>query len=496
MDIEHVLAQLTKVGGGSAIQAGWVDRYVDSPVSLWCDIHAPTGSADPMQPFVQHLFDAGNEHQTEVTSNLYPEAVQEPFLNEEDGFRRTLELMYAGENFISNMPLLARPVGLEGRPDVLAKVDGVPSDLGSHSYRVVEIKSAKNIRTSHILQAAAYNRVLGQVQGYQPPDFDIVNRDWNILTISMSDVVTKLDEAMDEIRAIIAGAELVPCYGAAKWPWVSFVDELAIQLNDVSLVPGVGQAKRGDMTAAGFETVADVAEADASELTHIKGIGTKTAANFVTSAQAISSGRPVPRGPFPEVPLGRTEVFFDLEGSDTRPAAGGLEVTNYLIGAVLRSPVLPTEERTTQYLPFFAETNLDEKANLSAFLEWAYSLDDPVFYHWHTYEKTHVAKMSEFYGIQADLSEWVTGRMVDLSPLVTSSFAFPCFGQGLKDIAKSLGFEWRQDDVDAVGSVVLYLSYVGSGGTDQVARHKILDYNEDDCLATMHIFDWLNFQKL
>ena len=103
--------------------------------------------------------------------------------------------------------------------------------------------------------------------------------------------------------------------------------------------------------------------------------------------------------------------------------------------------------------------------------------------------------MSQYYGIQPKLSEWVTGRMVDLSPLVTNSFAFPCYGQGLKDIAKSLGFRWRQDNVDALASVVLYLSYVGSGGTDQASRHKILDYSEDDCLATMHIFDWLISQK-
>ena len=495
MDIEHALLQLSKEGGFPAIKAGWVDRYVDSPVSFWCDIHAPAGSADSMQPFVQYLFDTGNEHQTEVTSNLYHGAVEEFFPTEEDGFRRTLELMHSGENFIQNMPLLARPIGLEGRPDILAKVDGVPSNFGSYSYRVVEIKSAKNIRNSHILQAAAYNRVLGQVQGYQPGDFDIVNRDWNIQTISMADVVAQLDDAMAAIRVTIAGVELQPCYGAAKWPWASFVDNLAIQRNDVSLLPGVGQAKRGDLIAAGFETVDDVVDAELSNLTDIKGIGGKTAANLVTSAQAITSGCPVSRGPFPEVPLGRTKVFFDLEGTDTRGTPEGLEVINYLIGALLR-PGDQTADGTAQFVPFFAETNLDERANLAAFLEWAYSLDDPVFYHWHTYEKTHVVKMSEFYGIQPNLSEWVTGRMVDLSPLVTNSFAFPCFGQGLKDIAKALGFKWRQDDVDALGSVVLYLSYVGSGGTDQEARSKILDYNEDDCLATMHIFDWLVSQKI
>ena len=491
MDIDKVYDALITGGGPSSIKATWVELFADSPVTFWCDIHAPQEERDSIDPFLQHLFETGLEHQSTVTAESYPGAVQEIFLTEEDGFRRTLELMSDGEKFIKNMPLLCRSIGLEGRPDLLVRVDDIGSELGSHSYALVEIKSARRIRDSHILQAAFYNRLLGIVQGYEPADFYIINGDAQDQAIQMSDVTEKLDRALDDMRLIMAGKRVEPCYGAAKWPWASFVDNLAIQRNDVSLLPGVGQAKRGVITAAGFETVEDVAQAEMGELTKIKGIGATIAANFVTSAQAISSGHPVSRGASPEVPLGRTEVFFDLEGSDPRLAPDGLEVTNYLIGALLR-PMGGTAE----YILFFAETNLDERANLVAFLEWAYSLDDPVFYHWHNYEKTHLAKMSQFYAIQSNLSEWVSSRMVDLSPLVTNSFAFPCYGQGLKDIGKALGFKWRQDDVDALASVVLYLSFVRSGGTDQAARHKILDYNEDDCLATMHVFDWLVSQKL
>ena len=40
-------------------------------------------------------------------------------------------------------------------------------------------------------------------------------------------------------------------------------------------------------------------------------------------------------------------------------------------------------------------------------------------------------------------------------------------------------------------SVALYLDDVRSGGSDREARRKILDYNEDDCRATMHVYEWL-----
>ena len=86
------------------------------------------------------------------------------------------------------------------------------------------------------------------------------------------------------------------------------------------------------------------------------------------------------------------------------------------------------------------------------------------------------------------------GQLVDLSPITVESFAFPCYGEGLEDVARSIGFCWRQDDMSALTSVALHLDYVDSGCADQEARQKILDYNEDDCRATMHVHDWLLVQ--
>ena len=214
------------------------------------------------------------------------------------------------------------------------------------------------------------------------------------------------------------------------------------------------------------------------------------AKKFVSCAQAIDQGVPIRRTPVPSIRRGKNEVFLDLEGTDPRLGVEGLEVANYLIGVLVRR-----DQEPAAFEPFFA-TSFDEEAKiLTDFFGWSASLDDPVFYHWHHYERTHLARMAEYYGLPHEQSSPVFERLVDLSPITTKSFAFPAYGEGLKDIARCLGFEWRQDDVDALASVTLYLSYVGSGGTDQEARRKILDYNEDDCLATMHIFDWLLAQR-
>ena len=490
MDIEAVYSELIKDTQEPSIKVSWIERFVDSPITFWCDVHAPLEARDTMDLFQEHLFEAGQQHQLDVTETSYPGAIQEIFLVEEDGFWRTLELLSGGEQYIKNMPLIGRPMGLEGRPDLLVRTNDVESELGPFSYQLVEIKSARRIRKSHILQAAAYNRLLGHIQGYEPREFYLVNGDGIVEPVLMAEVDESLDVALATMRDVLAGAPIEPCYGAALWPWKSFANQMAIDGKDVSLLPGIGPVKRADLVVAGFSRLNDVAAARESALTQIKGIGSKTAKNLITAAQALVQDRIIRRAPNPEIPSGSTEVFFDFEGTDPQLGAEGLEVTNYLIGTVWRTP-----NHTPQYLPFFAPNSKYEKDNLNAFIEWAHSLEDPVFFHWRPHERTHFNKMGTFYELDPVKRDWVTDRMVDLSPYAVNTFAFPCYGQGLKDIAKSIGFNWRQDDVDGLGTVVLFFKYVESGGLDVEAKEKILVYNEDDCYATMHVFDWLISQE-
>ena len=244
MDIENRYDAFTADTGIQSIVATAVEQFVFSPISFWCECHASPEQKDSIDPFLQHQFEVGQNHQTDVTHESYTGAVQEIFLDEEEGFLRTLELMVSGEQYIKNMPLLCRPIGLEGRPDLLVRVDGVGSELGDYSYFVVEIKSSRNIRHPHILQGAAYNRLVGVVQGYEPPTFSMINRDSEVSTVNMSDVASDLDKALNEMHQIMAGAALEPVYGAGRWPWETHVNRLATEANDVSLIPGVGAAKR------------------------------------------------------------------------------------------------------------------------------------------------------------------------------------------------------------------------------------------------------------
>ena len=92
---------------------------------------------DPPDPLVALLTERGLDHQSDVIAQVYPDSVGEEFYGEEECCWRTLELMASGTKFIMNMPLVCCNIGLEGRPDVLVRVDDIPSGLRDYSYGVV-----------------------------------------------------------------------------------------------------------------------------------------------------------------------------------------------------------------------------------------------------------------------------------------------------------------------------------------------------------------------
>ena len=144
MNVEEIYRRFTDGSREGGVRAGWVERYLESPVAFWCTLHAPADARDPMNDQMQHIFDIGNNHQDRVNGRFFTGGVQEVF-------RKSLEIMFAGATAIMDMPLVCWPDGLTGRPDVLECVDGVPSVFGDYSYRVIEIKSSRRLRESQIL---------------------------------------------------------------------------------------------------------------------------------------------------------------------------------------------------------------------------------------------------------------------------------------------------------------------------------------------------------
>lgn len=122
-------------------------------------------------------------------------------------------------------------------------------------------------------------------------------------------------------------------------------------------------------------------------------------------------------------------------------------------------------------------------------------IPDYVIYHYHHYENTHLSKMMDKYDIDEVTRRQVLDNMIDVYKVATDSTVFPTYGNGLKQIAPYLGFKWRHKDVSATESISIYLDYVRDPEENKEMFQKVIDYNEDDCIATMMIKDWLSSVK-
>lgn len=364
---------------------------------------------------------------------------------------------------------------------MLVRSDAAPSRFGSYHYRVVEIKLARNLKREHRLQGAFYHHLLGRIQGHTPPTFSLVNADGDETLYAYDE--PELLAALDEIRAIRAGKRVDPAYGGGIWPWESYTDKRAIELDDVSLVDGVGPSLRGTLVAAGFATVRALAAAREEQLAALAGIGATRLRKLPVTAQALASKRHV-RLEEVRFRASPVEAFIDLEGTSEQTDEG-VEPMDYLIGVWLRKG---TDER---YLPFVARSLTGEEEMLREFVAWARSEPDAPLYHWHHYERTHLRKMCERYGLAREWREILDPRLHDLHKDATRAFCFPTYGTSLKRIAPYAGFAWRHKDVNAMESIALYLEYAADPRANADKLQKVLDYNEDDCIATRVVKDWL-----
>ena len=82
----------------------------------------------------------------------------------------------------------------------------------------------------------------------------------------------------------------------------------------------------------------------------------------------------------------------------------------------------------------------------------------------------------------------------DLHILIRKSWILPLKNYGLKTVSNWLGFEWMQKNVS--GSKALYWWKQYQITENQIFLKKIIQYNKDDCFATLQIAEYLIKNRL
>ncbi len=365
--------------------------------------------------------------------------------------------------------------------------------------------------------------------------------------------VAALEHAADGSAPLLA--EPVACTKCDMCRWRGWCGAQLEEVADLSLVSGVGAARRRMYKAHGIDDLHELAALDWTtaelarckvDLDHLldeaKGLppstpladvvanrkkqlenlathGVRTVAEltvidqetlglFRAGATNLSTQIDLARartGPAPayrrrgleriEVPRADVEVDVDMENAD-----GGC----YLWGALV------TDRRgarpSTRYVPFATwdpDLGIGELAAFSGFWTWfvnerSLAHEDGATFRAYCYsrgaEEGQMRPIADRLGIRDEVDEFLASdEWVDLYE-VTRTQLVTGRRMGLKETAPLAGFAWRFDDVGGSLAMVKYDVAVDDSDPEAQAeaRRWILEYNEDDVRATAALREWLD----
>ena len=172
----------------------------------------------------------------------------------------------------------------------------------------------------------------------------------------------------------------------------------------------------------------------------------------------------------PQLHIDGTPIYIDVEGLPDRNLY-------YLLG------ILVEDERGIFQQYFWADTYRDEESIWKAFLDIVSSIERPVLIHYGSFETTFFKRMCDRYGeLPKDgPTTNAIATSINVLSVIFAKIYFPTYSNGLKEIAKYLGFEWSDSTSSGLQSIIWRHQWESMHSTSY--REKLITYNAEDCKA-------------
>jgi predicted RecB family nuclease len=486
-----------------SLTASMLYNLIQCPHRLTLDLHEDPSKKDHESKFVQLLWERGTAFENEVVSGLQIPFTDLSGLSNEERERRTMDAMAQKAVLVYSGRI--RAANLLGEPDILRwddKMGYVAGDIksGAGEESDDDVGSGKP-KKHYAVQLALYTDILetlGISKGRLPFIWDIHGEEviydlnapqgpktpqtlWELYLekrIQASEIITQPGMTLPAL-----GSTCKQCH------WRSHCTGHVEKMDDLTLIAELGRAKR-DVIMPYIPTVNDLAKCDLSRFvqgskTMIKGTGLSTLKKFQTRAQLLIDPEAQPYCIItPTLPDANVELFFDIEVDPMRDIC-------YLHGFIERRG---GDNATERFIPFIAESPTAEEEERAFAQAWEYvqSCRPCAIYFYSKYERTWWRKLRQRYphvATEADIeSMFDPSSAVDLYfDVVQKCTEWPTRDHSIKTLAHYLGFKWRDTSPSGADSIEWYHRWIESG--DASIRQRILDYNEDDCVATRVLLD-------
>lgn len=498
------------------ITASKLYDFLQCPHKVWRDIYGPEDEKiQETNPFIQLLWEKGVSHEEKIKTTLgeYLDLSQGSM---DDRFNKTINAMK------NRVPLIYQGVI---RHDVLLGIPDLLKLQNNNTYIPIDIKSGMGFESAsdedneeegkpkkhyavqlclyvEILQKLGFNnRLSGKI-------IDITGKEveYDLQSKMGPRTPTSFWEFYEQIKIQVQNliennTQNKPASaGICKLcPWYSSCKKWCIEKDDLTGIFCLGRSIRDKINEDLYiDKIEEFCTVNVEEIMKLKTkeikegnkqflyrLGEDGLHKAIRRANILTkTKKPVAHGAI-NLPTVKYELFFDIEDDPTQEFV-------YLHGVYER---VGKKER---FLDFTATelTPSAEKDAWKKFWDYIRSLPENEFavYYYSSHEKTTYKKLQKKYpdviSIE-DLDRFFTNpNVIDLyTQVIYSQTDWPVGSYSLKTLATYLGFSWRDETPSGALSIQWFNEYLATNDSEILKR--ILEYNEDDCKATMVLKDAL-----
>ncbi len=489
-------------------------RFVASPFASWMDrFHLENpGTLNPDKETEEQRLIArtGDHHEQEVLESLQASGT-EVFVVPKAAWDVAREHTVAA--FAARPPVIYQAALKKGPFAGFADF----LELDSHGrYQVWDTKLARSPKAYFAIQLCCYSEMLAEDDGgTMATEFGVILGGKNRVVFRVEDFIhyyRRVKSRFLDLQESFDGQlqrRPEPVARADHGRWSSHADAYFSESDHLVQVAGISVGQIKKLRNAGVHTVADLARGEQQSIPKLAvdslaaivrqaRLQVETRNRVAADPDALPAyevlphfgpnGEPVGLGSLP--PAHDSDVFFDMEGYPLVP--GGLE---YLFGACTVSG------GETPFKDWWAHDRESEKVAFEAFIDWVHArwraAPDMHIYHYAAYEVSAVRRLSCRHDTREEEVDALlrAGVFVDLYKVIQKGL---CLGLGSYSIkyVERLYRPARTTSVATAGdSIVQYAAWLDDGGVGTWETNPILkgirDYNEDDCVSTVELTQWL-----
>ena len=414
---------------------------------------------------------------------------------------RTLAAMRAGADVIYQGVLADEE--WHGVSDFLVRVDTPSPVLGAWSYEAWDTKLARHSKPYFILQLCFYTERLAALQGVEPLSMHVILGTGEPQSFRYHDFAAYYRTVRRRFLAAAREGRPTSPYPVSYCALCHHGPACQAEWerdDHLSLVASIRRDQVDKLNAAGVRTVAQLAAFDiASHAALDIGIAEPTLRRLQQQAQLQTFHRQTGTHKYEVLPAApehgfrllprpsNGDIFFDMEGYPYFEASGGLE---YLFGATTVDTGVPV------FHAFHASTRAEEKIAFEQFVDFVghrlKQWPDLHVYHYAAYEPSALKRLMCEHATREEAVDDLLRRdvFVDLYQVVRQSVRISHPSYSIKKVRTFFMAGAGQGAVsDGADSILQFANWLETG--DPRLLDEITRYNEEDCLSTLALRDWL-----